>query len=496
MGFSSGNDDKKGFGLLLLSISLAIFMAALDGTIVNIALPTISSSFNISTTTVSWVSTAYLIALAGCVIIFGKISDLIGFKKIFLSGFAIFTIGSFMCGFLPDLFGSFDLLILSRVFQAVGGSMMTAIAPAMVTEYIPLQQRAKAMGLVITIAALGTAIGPTVGGLLTEYVSWTWIFFINVPVGIFAVILGLRFVPEDSRVGSLSGFDYRGGILIFVGLASLIFAITEGLTIGWTSLSIIASLLLAAVSLGYLVFHELRCNDPLLELRLFSNRNFLFANLSLALLFFSFGGVNYLLPFYLEYVQGYSSAFSGIILTALSLAMMISGIAAGLLYNRIGGRKLSIAAGVIILLGYFLLTWLKVDTTLSMIVATLFIIGFGLGLLVTPVTNMIMNSVAKSYQGMVSSLTTLERFAPMPLGIACFNLMLLWGMSVVGRHQHVTSAAPANIRIGVLTAGFDIAFAGAFIAGILILVLALVTRMEVHPDYLNSDDDEVPLAMV
>lgn len=497
MGASPGSGQKKSYVLFLVSVSLAIFMASLDGTIVNIALPTISESFDISTTTVSWVATAYLIAMAGCVIIFGKISDLIGFKRIFVTGFAIFTLGSFMCGLLPDMFGSFDLLIVSRVFQALGGAMMTAIAPAMVTEYIPLDQKGKAMGIVITIAALGTAIGPTVGGLLTDYLSWHWIFFINVPIGICAILLGLRVVPKDSRVGNLSGFDYRGGVLVFVGLATLIFAISEGLTLGWTSLPIIAALVVAAVSLSYLVYHERKVPDPLLELRLFSNRNFLFANLAMCLLFFSFGGINYLFPFYFEYVHGFSSASAGIIMTTLSFAMMVSGVAAGVLFNRVGGRRMGIAASLVIVLGYFMLTTLRVDSTLGQIIGTLFLIGFGLGLLVTPLTNMIMNSVGKPYQGMVSSLTSLERFAPMPLGIACFNLVLLWGMSTVANRRHVTTAAPVDIQVQVLNAGFDIAFFGAFIAGIVILVLVMLTRLEIHPDYLGQEEqEEVPMGMM
>src|SRR5512147_3339946 len=131
---------EAGFGLLIISISLATFMASLDGTIVNIALPTISESFGISTTTVSWVATAYLLVMAGCVLVFGKVSDMIGFKKVFLAGFSVFTLGSLACGILPDLFGSLDWLIASRIFQAIGGAMMSAIAPAMITSYIPLDQ--------------------------------------------------------------------------------------------------------------------------------------------------------------------------------------------------------------------------------------------------------------------------------------------------------------------------------------------------------------------
>jgi len=496
MVFSSGKGEKKGFGLLIVSISLAIFMSSLDGTIVNIALPTISASFDISTSTVSWVATAYLIVMAGCVIIFGKISDLIGFKKIFIVGFTIFTVGSLMCGMLPELFGSFGMLILSRVFQAVGGAMMTAIAPAMVTEYIPLAQKGKAMGIVMMMAAFGMAIGPTIGGILTEYVSWHWIFLINVPVGIVAVLLGIRVVPADKRPGNFSGFDYPGGVLLFAGLASIIYALSEGLSIGWTSAPIIAAFIIGVIAIVMLIFRELRIEDPLLELRLFSEKNFLFANITLAMLFFSFGGVNYLLPFYLEYVQGYSSSSAGIILTALSFAMMIAGIVAGSLFNRVGGRKLNIVAGFAIIVGYYMLTRFGVDTSMGYIIGTLFLIGFGLGLMVTPISNMIMNGVSKKYQGVVSSLTSVERYAPMPLGIAIFNLVLLKGMETVAGHRHVVSSAPVNIKIDVLSAGFDIAFFVALIVSIVIFAFTLMTRQKIHPDYLESDEEEVILGMV
>src|SRR5512147_3294496 len=168
---------EAGFGLLIISISLATFMASLDGTIVNIALPTISESFGISTTTVSWVATAYLLVMAGCVLVFGKVSDMIGFKKVFLAGFSVFTLGSFFCGFLPELTGGFLVLIGSRILQAIGGAMITAIAPAMIMAYIPPDQKGKAMGVIMTFAALGTALGPTIGGFLTQYLSWHWIFF-------------------------------------------------------------------------------------------------------------------------------------------------------------------------------------------------------------------------------------------------------------------------------------------------------------------------------
>jgi len=487
----TNNTSSKSYLLLIFSISLAIFMSSLDGTIVNIALPTISESFGVSTSAVSWVATAYLLVMAGCVLIFGKISDVIGYKKIFLSGFVVFTLGSFSCGFLPDLLDSFYILVGSRAFQGIGGAMISAIAPAMITAFIPMEQKGKAMGIIMTVAALGMAIGPTLGGLLTQYISWHWIFFINVPVGIVAVILGSRAIPGHSgSSASLSGFDRYGAGYIFVGLATLLFAVSEGEVLGWTSPAILASGAVAVISLGIFVWHELHVAEPLLELRLFAKRNFFFTNLLVVLVFFGFSGINYLLPFYLQYVQGYDTSSAGMILTALSFAMMISGLISGILYNRTGGRVLTIAAAVIIAVGYYMMMHLRASTAITFVVAALIVIGFGLGLIVTPVSNMIMNSVSKKYQGMVSSLTSLERFAPMTIGIAIFNLIFIQGVLRIAENRDITMQSPADVKINLLCAGFDIAFFGAFIIGILVLILAILARQEVHPDYLNAGGDD------
>ena len=492
MGITGTRRAEAGFGLIILSISLAMFMSALDGTIVNIALPTISESFHLSSSTVSWVATAYLLVMAGCVLVFGKISDMIGFKRVFLWGFVIFTLGSLTCGILPELFLGFPSLIGSRILQAVGGAMITAIAPAMITAYIPMEQKGKAMGIVMTFAALGTALGPTIGGVLTQFLSWHWIFLINVPVGIFAVALGAKVIPATTGSTKLTGFDRAGAGLVFVGLASLLFVVSEGAALGWTSPSILGLAVLAVVTLVWFVWHELHVADPLLDLTLFRNKNFLFTNLLLSLVFFSFAGINYLLPFYLKYVRGYDTSSAGLIMTSLSFAMMGAGILAGMLFNRLGPRLLCILAGIPLTLGYFLMTRLHVDTPEGFIVLALVLIGFGLGLMITPVSNMIMNSVARTKQGMISSFTSLERFAPLTLGIAMFNLIFIQGVISVAASHDVASTAPAAIKIQVLSAGFDLAFLLSFVLGLVILVLAFIAREEIHPDNLGKQDNEGP----
>ena len=439
----------------------------------------------------SWVSTIYLLVMAGCVLIFGKLSEGIGFKKVFLSGFVIFTVGSFSCGSLPDLMNSFPVLVGSLAFQAIGGAMITVIAPVMVTACIPMQQKGKAMGIIMTVAALGTAIGPTIGGVLTQYLSWHWIFLINVPVGICALLLGMKVIPASFPHTIPSRFDKSGALLIFTGLASLLFAVSEGTSVGWISPVILGTLALAIVTLSYFVWHELRAADPLLELRLFKNRNFLLTNILMSLVFFSFARISYLLPFYLQYVKGYGASYAGLILTALSVAIMVSGILAGILFNRVGGRVLCIAAGCFLVVGFYMMTLLRVNSSTVFVVICLLVIGFSLGLMITTASNMIMNSVGKGYQGMVSSLTSLERFAPLTLGIAFANLVFIQAIEAIAKTHEVTQISPANIKLQLITAGFDVAFFCSFIITIIILFLALFARQEIHPDYQQAKDTEI-----
>jgi len=474
----------KGYTLLIFSISLATFMSSLDGTIVNIALPAIAETFNLSTTTVSWVTTSYLLVMVGCVLVFGKISDTIGYKKIFLAGFAIFTLGSFFCGVLPELILGFPSLVASRVFQAVGAAMILSVAAAMITAYIPAELKGKAMSIIMLFAALGTAIGPTIGGLLTQYLSWHWIFFINVPVGIVAILLGAKEIPaSQTNAAASAGLDKAGAVLVFAGLASLVFTVSEGEALHWTSPVILGTAALAIICLGLFVRQELLNADPLLDLRLFKSRSFFLANLLLFLVFFSFSGISYLLPFYLEYVHGYTTSDAGLIMTSLSFAMMIAGLIAGAAFNRLGPRRLCIISSLPLILGYFMMTKLFVETSTGFVVVALGLIGFGLGLIVTPATTLIMMSVAKTKAGMISSLTSLERTAPMPIGIAIFNLILILGVVGIANRYAVTYSSPIDIRMQVLSGGFDIAFILSLVMGFVILAISFALKEEIHPDY-------------
>jgi len=491
MQISRTSTRQKGFALLILSISLANFMAALDSTIVSVALPTISDVFNITPGTASWILTSYILVLAGCVLIFGKVSDAIGFKKIFLSGFLIFTISSFATGFLPGFLNSFYIFIATRICQAIGASMIMAIGPAMVTAYIPMELKGKAMGTVFTMQAFGGAIGPTIGGLLTQHLSWSWVFFINIPIGIFAILLGYKVIPDLTTNRGGYGFDRIGALLIFIGLSSMTFFLSEGQTFGWTSPVILGTIILMLLALGSFVWHELSVSDPLLELHLFTNRNFILTNSLIAFLFFNFAGIFFLLPFYLQNIQKLTPSLVGLIFSSLSIAIMIGGVMAGVFYNRLKGRKINIIAGIFEISGYFLLTRITIDTDPWYFFLCLVLIGTGTGMILTSASNMVMNSVSKKYQGMISSFTNIERFIPIILGVTVYNLIFTLGISGKTIPGEITREILAGIKIEDLSAGFNLAFYFAFIISIIVFVITFIAELKIHPDYLPEDPEKI-----
>lgn len=225
--------------LVLGIIAVAAFMASLDSTIVNISLPGIAESFGADIGLISWVVLAYLLTLAGFLLILGRLADLYGFKRVFIIGFALFTFGSLACGLSMTV----GHLIAFRALQGIGGAALDALAPAMIVLYLPKESRGRVIGILATVVSLGIAAGPILGGFITEYSSWHWIFFINVPIGIAAVVLAFWLLPEDTLQPATGGFDYAGSILIITALVSMLYPLNRGLEFGWTSPIIIGSFL-------------------------------------------------------------------------------------------------------------------------------------------------------------------------------------------------------------------------------------------------------------
>ena len=281
----------------MASVAVAIFMARLDISIVNISLPSIAGSFHADTGAVAWVAMGYLLFSCGCMLVVGRVADDLSPRLLFVLGYAVFTIASLLCG----LAGSLAMLIVFRCVQGVGGAVLVILAYTAVARYLPAQRAGGAMGLLATSGALGIALGSPLGGLLTEQLSWRWVFLVNVPVGVIAVVLALRVVPRQAaRTGPPARLDYAGAILSFVAVAALVTALSLGEEAGWGSAVIIALFALCAVTGVLFVVRQSRAADPLVAPSLLRDRRFLLAVTTTVCGCILMGGNGFLMPFYLE----------------------------------------------------------------------------------------------------------------------------------------------------------------------------------------------------
>ncbi|MBN2734361.1 MAG: MFS transporter [Methanomicrobiaceae archaeon] len=469
--------EKKGeenitnkYRVLLFTIALAAFMGSLDVTIVNIALPSISSGYGISTGLVSWVSLAYLIVLSSFMLISGKIAANCGYKRIFLWGFVIFSAGSLLCGLSPLLFSAFLPLIFFRVFQALGASVMSALAPGMVALYLPEDMRTKGLSFIVIMASAGVAAGPFLGGILTEYAGWNWIFLINVPVGIFAVICGLLLIPKDCIRMKLEGFDIEGSFLILISLSAGIFAINMGKELGWGSLIITGTAGLSVISLILFYLNEKRHKNPLLEIGIFKNRAFSYANSAAAVIMLVFTGASFLFPFYLEYIEGLSPSVSGMILIIPSAAMIAGGFIAGASSDKAESAKLCIISSVLCGISFILFAMLCGDESYLFLFTGLCLLGLSTGMFI-PANSSLIFSHSEAYEtGVVSALMMTVRDTGASFGIAVFEMVfaavIYSGLSAA----KVSFYAPEVMNTTVLAEGFKY----TFLAGAVICTLAVV----------------------
>jgi EmrB/QacA subfamily drug resistance transporter len=328
---------------LLATVALGGFVINLDSCIVNVSLPTIAQYFGVGTSAASTVALAYLLVLTSTLLIFGKLGDTVGLKKIFLGGYFLFTVGSFLCGLSSTL----PLLIASRCVQGLGGAMMFAIGPTLIPRYLPENIRGWAFGIVVTTSALGLTLGAPLGGFIAGCLSWKWIFLVNVPVGAVAMWLTQRVLPRDparvAQAGSEPAFDVVGSLLSFLFMVALVFGLNQGEELGWGSRVILACFALSLISFCLLIFRERRIRNPLLELGIFRNPDIAFAGWANLFAFMVMTGASFLVPFYLAGVKGLGPGQTGIVMLLYSLSYAVLSLVMGRLSDRINPRVLCCA---------------------------------------------------------------------------------------------------------------------------------------------------------
>ena len=451
-----------------MSIAFAAFMSKLDSSIVNISLPTIARHFDVTPADASWVILSYLLVQTTTMMIFGKLGDDIGLKRTFLGGYAIFTVGSLLCGFAPSLAS----LVGFRCIQGLGGAMLVTSAFAMVPRLLPRDALGSAFGILGTSAGLGVIVGAPVGGLLTGYISWRWIFLVNVPVGVLAVLVAHTVIKdreprEKAMIKSLREFDVFGMAASFAGLFALVYALNAGEEWGWWSPGTLLLFVAASMLLLFFAFWEKRHDHPLLDLRLFANMRFTYANIAAFAAFMLMAGSGFLMPFYLELAKNLETAHAGLVITSFSIVYMIAGPFAGKLSDKIDPSILcaiamaSAGASAVV----FVFT-LPHD---GLAPAFLFLIWLALSfaLFISPNNNQAMRLAPREEQGIASGVFNTVTSLGLVFGVTLFEAIfshvlpgatLRAGVKAVPRDALLTGFRDAYWLGGVV--GF-IAFAGS-----------------------------------
>jgi EmrB/QacA subfamily drug resistance transporter len=430
--------------MVLVSIGVGTFMSALDGSVVNTLLPVLRSELNTTVAGIEWVSTIYLLVVSALLLGFGRAGDLYGNKRLYVSGFFVFVIGSALCGLAP----SAHVLVALRAVQAIGAAMLFANSPAILTKTFPPEQRGRALGALGTFTYLGLTVGPSLGGWLAGTFGWRVVFYINVPVGALALLLAMRFIPHDRLEGKAERFDVPGALLFMFGLVALLLALNEGHALGWGSPRIVSMFIVSVVILAVFVSVERKSPAPMLDLTLFRNRVFAASTGSALLNYCCVYSVIFVVPFLLIQGRNLTPQQTGIVLTAQPIVMAIVAPISGSLSDRVGSRIPATLGMIVLTLGLIALALEVRDGSLWMIALWLGVIGLGVGVFVSPNNSALMGAAPRGRQGIASGVLATARNAGMVMGVGISGAVL----TTVMTHGVGYPALAAGVRASLLVA--------------------------------------------
>ncbi len=415
-GIIMASDERSYRRLVLLITSIGSMMAPLDGSIVGVALPSMTAGLMMNYVSVIWVPSAYLVTLAVTLLIIGRISDTHGRRRILIAGLVIFVLGSVLCSIAT----SGEELIVFRVFQGIGTACMAATGTAIVTDVFPASERGKALGINIMSVYIGGSIGPTLGGVLTYAFGWRSVFWVNVPIGLVALTLVLLRLRESVPKATKGPFDISGMATFAVGLVSLLAAMTVGESVGWAAPLIIGLFVLAAISFALFVLAEMAKGDSaMIDLSLIAhNRLFAAANIAALLNYTAFFSTSFILSFYLQRVLGRSALETGLILLSMPVTMAILAPVSGYASDKVGSRVLATGGMICITVGLLLLSTLTLSSSTLHVTVYLLLLGAGMGLFSSPNTSSIMGSVASRQRGVASGMVATMRTTGQSLSLA------------------------------------------------------------------------------
>ena len=422
---------------VLGNVMLGTFMAVLDSTIVNVSLPKIMSSFGVGLSTIQWVITAYMLSMAVMLPTSGWLADKFGYKKMYFWGLFLFTFGSLLCGLSNDE----TTLIMSRIIQGLGAGMIQPLGMAIITREFPPHQRGVALGFWAISAAASVSFGPMIGGYLVDNFSWQLIFDVNIPVGIaallFTVVIQREFIHPTARK-----FDYIGFISVIVFLPVLLYALSEGNaqtnSQGWSAPYILVCFAVSAIGLAVFITQELTTKSPLIELRLLKDRNFGMTNIIMFVFSMGMFGSTFLLPLYLQNSMGYTALQSGAVFLPVGIIQGFMSPVSGIFSDKVNAKGPVILGVGLLVLSFYLNSELSFLTERSYVMTSLYLRGFGMGMIFTPLSTMSLLTMPREKMAQASGISNTIRQIAGSMGVALLSTVLT---SRVNFHAQVYGGA-------------------------------------------------------
>ena len=461
----------------LAALSFALFMIMLDNTIVNVALPSIQRDLDIGISELEWVVTGYALSFAVLMLTGGKLADMYGRRRVFLLGLAVFSLSSLACG----LAGSADLLIGARVAQGVGAAFMMPATLSIISATFPPRERGAALGTWAGVSAVALAIGPLVGGLITEHISWHWIFYVNVPVGVLAIVATLVIVPESRDPSHEQRLDVPGLLVSGAGLLALAYALIEGNHSGWSSPTILSLFAIAAVALVAFVLLELHQRLPMMDLSLFRQGTFAGANIVALLVSLAMFGVFFFVSLYMQNILGYSAVEAGATFLPMTVLIILVAPIAGKASDRFGSRWLMATGMTLVASSLLLYARLEAGSSFWDVLPGLVTGGIGMAMSMSPMTAAALSAVPVDKAGVGSGILNTFRQVGGALGIAIMG-------AILAERSGAALAAGAS-REEAFMAGFTrslyVAAAFAFAAAVIAVLL-----VRTHHEPVRAPEEE------
>ena len=462
--------DKRRQNWIIAIVSLTVFMFSVDYSMVNISLPGIAKYFNATIAHVSRIPLAYLLVVTSTVLLFGKLGDIRGFKKLFIAGLVVFVTGTFLCGIAPTL----NVLLGLRVYQCLGEAMFSPIGIAIVTVFLPSGVKGRALGFMATTQGLGFCVGPILGGFLNAHFGWHSIFFVNIPLSILAILAAIKLIPSEQPLLKDKSVDVKGAVLIFICLSTLVLALNSISGMGLKHPVILSCFAVSAVAFSLFLAQELRSRNPILYLQLFLNRNFASAVLSAFCVIFVYMGLMFLFPFYLNIVRGIDIMHAGMVLMIPALMVIVSAPIAGLISDRFGSRPICIFGVTLTTLAFLMFSTFKPDTPMLYVIPSLIVAGIAIGCFLPANNKLVMILAPEDKQGMASAVYKILNSTGGVFGIAILPLIIMNRVTFAAAQAGIPMSE-AKLYPEIVMAGFDAAFRFAMficIAGLVLTVLA------------------------